>query len=192
MPNQAHSTKLLGNVLAMHRASDCSGCFDFAVCTKRDLLTPRRSEPVSALAEDYVLLLRDLGGNAGKVKPGDLASRLNVSVGTVTRALQRLTRDGYVEVEKGKSATLTAKGLRLASDVEYRRDTIVRFLTAFGVSPCVATRDANGLKHFLGPESLRVFVSLFTEREAFKSQAQCTTRCFCPTGSCAIPHDSNS
>lgn len=172
----------------MQQRNDCATCQDFASCGQRDIIRLAPSEhSVGELVEDYVLLIRQLGGNAGNVRPGDIAKRLGVNVGSVTRAIQRLSRDGYVDSEKNRYVRLTEKGLRLAADVEYRRDSVIRFLTSFGVSPCAANRDASGLKHFIGPETLRVLVSLFTERESFKSRVGCSHRCFCPTGSCAIP-----
>jgi DtxR family manganese transport transcriptional regulator len=176
-------------ITCMHTKSECATCLDFASCGQRDVVRLQpSSDLVSELVEDYVLLIHQLGGSNGNIRPGELASRLGVNVGSVTRALQRLSRDGYVEVERSRSVCLTKKGQRLASDVEYRRDTVVRFLTSFGVSPCIANRDATGLKHFVGPETLRVLVTLFTERESFKSRMACSHRCFCPTGTCAVPN----
>ena len=63
------------------------------------------------LAEDYVELIADLISAEGEARAVDLAKRLGVTHATVSKAVQRLMREGLVEPPVSRHF-LTAEGAR--------------------------------------------------------------------------------
>jgi DtxR family transcriptional regulator, manganese transport regulator len=104
--------------------------------------------------EDYVELIADLIADAGEARATDLAERLGVTPATVANTLNRLKRDGLVEMRPYRSIFLTASGADMAAEAKARHGLVVAFLRALGVSKGVAEMDAEGLEHHLSPETL--------------------------------------
>jgi DtxR family transcriptional regulator, manganese transport regulator len=104
--------------------------------------------------EDYVELIADLIADAGEARATDLAERLGVTPATVANTLNRLKRDGLVEMRPYRSIFLTESGAAMASEAKARHELVVAFLRALGVSEAVAEMDAEGLEHHLSEETL--------------------------------------
>lgn len=104
--------------------------------------------------EDYVELIADLIGEQGEARAADLAERLGVTPATVTNTLNRLKRDGLVEMKPYRSIFLTAVGADMAAAARVRHELVVRFLRSLGVPGDIAETDAEGLEHHLSPETL--------------------------------------
>jgi DtxR family manganese transport transcriptional regulator len=124
-----------------------------------------REDHRSEVAEDYVELIYRLGGN---VRTSDLVAALGVAQPTVTKALDRLQRDGLVVVQPRKGVELTESGLELARDIHERHDLIVRFLEAVGVPRPVAEVDAEGIEHHVSEATQRAF-SRFVRAQGARS-----------------------
>ena len=62
-----------------------------------------------ATAEHYVETIFYIRFEEGVVRPGRLAAWMGVSAPSVTVALQRLERDGWLKIGEDRSVTLTAK-----------------------------------------------------------------------------------
>lgn len=117
----------------------------------------RRSE----LVEDYVELIADLVAGVGEARQVDIAARLGVAQPTVAKMLARLQQDGYIRREPYRGAFLTPKGEALATASRRRHALVERLLVRLGVSPQTARRDAEGIEHYVSPETLeaiRVFL----------------------------------
>ena len=107
------------------------------------------------VAEDYVELIYRLEGeSADGVRTVDLVEALAVAQPTVTKTLERLQRDGLVEVEPRRRVLLTAKGRELAQTSLERHETIVSFLLAIGVPATHAELDAEGIEHHVSETTL--------------------------------------
>jgi DtxR family manganese transport transcriptional regulator len=106
------------------------------------------------LAEDYVELIADLIDAGGEARQVDIAARLGVAQPTVARMLTRLAADGLVEKAPYRGAFLTAAGRRLAEDARARHRTVVEVLLAIGVDAASARRDAEGIEHHIGEDTL--------------------------------------
>ncbi|UVO51432.1 manganese-binding transcriptional regulator MntR [Sphingomonas sp. SUN019] len=104
--------------------------------------------------EDYVELIADLIADAGEARATDLAERLGVTPATVANTLNRLKRDGLVEMRPYRSIFLTPVGTEMAAKAKARHELVVAFLRALGVSEAVAEMDAEGLEHHLSEETL--------------------------------------
>ena len=104
--------------------------------------------------EDYVELIADLIAEAGEARAADLAERLGVTPATVANTLNRLKRDGLIEMRPYRSIFLTAQGAAMAAASKERHGIVVRFLEALGLSNDVAETDAEGMEHHLSAETL--------------------------------------
>lgn len=115
------------------------------------------SDAHSSTAAHYVETVFYIRFEEGKVRPGRLATWMGVSAPSVTVALQRLARDGWLEIATDRSVSLTARGEELAARIVRVHRLLERWLTdvmgldwaeadleaqrlAPGVSPLVADR----------------------------------------------------
>lgn len=113
-----------------------------------------REDHRTEVAEDYVELIYRLGESGREVKTTNLVDVLDVAQPTVTKALDRLQREGLVTIHPRRRIELTAEGLQLAVQSRRRHDLIVQFLVSIGVSPITAEIDAEGIEHHVSEETL--------------------------------------
>lgn len=76
----------------------------------------------------YLETILCIEGEGETVRPGRLAIWLGVSAPTVSVAIQRLERDGWIDVAADRSVTLTPAGRRAASAIVRRHRVIERWL----------------------------------------------------------------
>ena len=124
---------------------------DTKLMTQRDLATPTpsvtdgrpadlRAEAFQGvrdarsreLAEDYVELIAELIHDHGEARPVEIAARLGVRPPTVTKALDRLAREGLITRAKYRSVFLTDEGRALARECRRRHEIVLRFLLSLG------------------------------------------------------------
>lgn len=115
----------------------------------------RRNE----LAEDYVELIAELIHEQGEARPVDIAARLGVRAPTVTKALDRLAREGLITRERYRSVFLTEEGRRLALACRRRHAIVLRFLIRLGLDAETAERDAEGIEHHVSERTLALFAA---------------------------------
>jgi DtxR family transcriptional regulator, iron-dependent repressor len=84
--------------------------------------------PVTAVAKEYVLAIYALAEEGKPVIGARLAERLKVTPPTVTQTLQRLTRDGLVEIEARRGILLTSAGREVAEEALRRQRLSERWL----------------------------------------------------------------
>jgi DtxR family Mn-dependent transcriptional regulator len=114
----------------------------------------RRGAPAAASTsvQDYLAAIYDLAGSGKPVIGARLAKHMSVSPPTVTEAVQRLTRDGYVHIGGGKALTLTTKGREVAEVMARRHRLLERWLTdTLGLDWTVAHEEAHRLEHAISP-----------------------------------------
>ena len=116
-----------------------------------------RSDHSQELAQDYVKTIAGLIATTGEARVIDLARRLGVTHVTVSRAVQRLQRDGLVTSLPYRSIFLTEAGRLLAEEAGRRHRIVVDFLKTLGVPETVAESDAGGIEHHVSPETLAAF-----------------------------------
>ena len=104
-------------------------------------------------AEDYLEAILTLREKHGMVRSIDVAQKLNYSKPSVSRAMSILRADGYIEMEKSGSITLTEEGERVARTMYERHRLLTSWLTSIGVSPEVAANDACRIEHALSAET---------------------------------------
>ncbi|HEY8080554.1 MAG TPA: metal-dependent transcriptional regulator [Acidimicrobiales bacterium] len=82
----------------------------------------------SATVDRYLETIYCIAGEGETVRPSRLAVWLGVSAPTVSDALQRLARDGWIDVATDRSVTLTKDGQRAASSIVRRHRVLERWL----------------------------------------------------------------
>jgi DtxR family manganese transport transcriptional regulator len=112
------------------------------------------------VAEDYVELIAELIDTVGEARGVDIARRLGVTNATVTITVARLQRDGLVRFEPYRSIFLTEEGRVLAEWCRRRHEVVLTFLRSIGVGEEAARRDAEGIEHHVGDETLAAFERL--------------------------------
>ncbi|MBI1785118.1 manganese-binding transcriptional regulator MntR [Candidatus Sumerlaeota bacterium] len=117
-------------------------------------------------AEDYVELIAALTAERGEARAVDMARRLGVTHGTVTRTLARLQKAGLIKTEPYRAIFLTPGGKSLAAKARSRHKIVEDFLIAAGVCPATAALDAEGIEHHVSPETLEILAGLTAKLRA--------------------------
>ncbi|MFP4097947.1 MAG: manganese-binding transcriptional regulator MntR [Alphaproteobacteria bacterium] len=117
--------------------------------------------------EDYVELIADLLNIQQEARLSELARRLGVSGPTVSKVLNRLKKEGYIESRPYRSIFLTPKGWDLAQTCKKRHEIVRKFLIALGVSHEIAHFDAEGIEHHVSEETLDQFRK-FTRAQEYR------------------------
>ncbi|HXZ99124.1 MAG TPA: metal-dependent transcriptional regulator [Candidatus Binatia bacterium] len=103
---------------------------------------------VTETAEHYLEAIYYIAHEGQSPRPGGLAEWLDVSAPTVTVTLQRLARDGWLEVAADRTITLTPAGEAIASGVVRRHRILERWLVdVLGLDWAAADREASRLAH---------------------------------------------
>jgi DtxR family transcriptional regulator, Mn-dependent transcriptional regulator len=104
--------------------------------------------PRSETVDRYLETIYYIDHEDETVRPGRLAEWLGVSAPTVTTAIARMTRDGWVAVAADRSVRLTDAGRRVAAEVVRRHRIVERYLTdVLGLDWATADTEAAGLAH---------------------------------------------
>ncbi len=104
--------------------------------------------------ENYLETILILKKRLGYVRAIDVATELNFSKPSVSRAMGILKSDGYIVVEPNGNICLTEEGMKKASAVYERHVFITRYLSEIlGVDPTVAENDACRIEHIISEET---------------------------------------
>jgi DtxR family Mn-dependent transcriptional regulator len=87
------------------------------------------SSPHTATVDKYLEAIHYIAAEGEVVRPSRLAYWLSVSAPTVSDALVRLKRDGWVEIGTDRSVTLTESGESTATGLVRRHRILERWLT---------------------------------------------------------------
>lgn len=105
--------------------------------------------------EDYLEIIYVLSENKGEVRLTDIATSLNCSKPSVSKALALLKTKNFINQERYSSITLTDKGYKTAKEIYFRHKTLVDFFkNTLGVDEEIAQEDACKIEHVISHESL--------------------------------------
>lgn len=107
-----------------------------------------RSVHLSASMEDYLEVIFRLAAQKGAAKAKDISRKLHVKAGSVTGALQALSKKDYVNYAPYEAITLTSKGAAEAKKI-IRKHEILKdfFINVLGIDEKTADKGACGLEH---------------------------------------------
>ena len=104
-------------------------------------------------AENYLETILVLSKRKSDVHSIDIVNELGFSKPSISRAVNLLKDNGYIEICNNGCITLTEKGKDIAEQTYERHLLIKSFLIALGVDNEVATNDACRIEHVISPES---------------------------------------
>jgi DtxR family Mn-dependent transcriptional regulator len=100
----------------------------------------------STTVDRYLESIYCIEGEGETVRPSRLAAWLGVSAPTVSVALQRLARDGWIDVAEDRSVTLTPAGQLAATAIVRRHRVVERWLVdVLALDWATADVEADGL-----------------------------------------------
>ena len=113
-----------------------------------------RSESSSRM-EDYLEVISELVELKGYATTLDISRYMNVSAPSVTKMLQRLDENEYLEYEKYHGINLTDKGNHLADSIRQKHGILLEFFEILGIGHETANQDVEGIEHHLNPKTIR-------------------------------------
>ncbi len=104
--------------------------------------------------EDYLETILLLHKKTGFVRSVDIATELNYSKPSISRAMNILKENGYITIGNGGQIMLTDKGRQKAESVYERHVVITKFFEEIlGVDRETAEHDACKIEHIISNES---------------------------------------
>jgi Mn-dependent DtxR family transcriptional regulator len=118
--------------------------------------------------ENYLETILILQKERGNVRSIDVATELNFSKPSISRAVGILKKAGYIEVDPNGNILLTETGKTMAEGIYERHRLIARYLTeALDVDHEIALQDACRIEHVISAESFgRIKAWLIAKDEA--------------------------
>ena len=105
--------------------------------------------------EDYLEIISELVGLKGYATTLDISRYMNVSPPSVTKMLQKLDKDGYLEYEKYHGNYLTSKGNQVAETIRQKHSTLLEIFEILGIKKDIANQDVEGMEHYLNPKTIK-------------------------------------
>lgn len=113
-----------------------------------------RRKGISINLEEYLTTIYKEGGDSKWIKFGKIASRLGITQASVTEAIQKLAKDGYLYYFPYKGVRLTEKGKELASSIAEKENYLKNFLILIGVNEKESEDLACILEHKISDEAI--------------------------------------
>jgi|SRR5699024_7082955 len=104
--------------------------------------------------EDYIEQIYKLIESKGYARVSDLAEVLEVHPSSVTKMVQKLDRDNFLDYEKYRGFILTSKGNKVGKKLLFRHELLEEFLEIIGVEEENIYRDVEGIEHHLSWNSI--------------------------------------
>src|SRR5690625_1821517 len=99
--------------------------------------------------EDYIEQIYNLIDTKGYARVTDIAEALQVHPSSVTKMVQKLDKDNFVNYEKYRGFVLTDKGNKIGERLVFRHDLLENFLEIIGVDEEKIYDDVEGIEHHL-------------------------------------------
>lgn len=119
--------------------------------------------------EDYLEMIYRLIQEKGYVRAVDLAEALNVQPSSVTRMIQKLHEEGFIQYAKYRHIALTDKGKRLGYFLVWRDAVLKEFLTLLNARVGVEEQ-VEGIEHYITPPTMCLFRNLV---QYFRTHPEC-------------------
>ena len=115
-------------------------------------------------SEDYLERILMLNKEGKKVRSIDLAKSFNYSRASISRAINNLADDGYIDIIDN-ILILTEKGREIAEKMLERHLLLSTFFMKIGVSEKNAFEDACKIEHDMSDETYDKLIKLLKEKK---------------------------
>ncbi|NQV39554.1 MAG: transcriptional regulator [Nitrosopumilus sp.] len=109
----------------------------------------------STRMEDYLEIIAELVELKGYATTLDISRYMNVSAPSVTKMLQRLDENRFLEYEKYHGINLTEKGIKIAEGIRQKHGILLEFFEILGVGYDTANQDTEGIEHHLNQKTIK-------------------------------------
>ena len=110
---------------------------------------------LSPSLEDYLETVYIIKEESNIVRTKEIAKRLNVSLPSVTEAIQKLSKNNFLQHKKYGEVILTSKGRKTAKDVYNKHKFLFNFFkNVLKVNKRTAEKDACEIEHTLSQVTL--------------------------------------
>jgi Mn-dependent DtxR family transcriptional regulator len=106
--------------------------------------------------EMYLETILVLKKRISSVRSIDVATELNYSRPSVSRAVNLLQGKGYIVIAKNGEINFTEEGLKKATDIQERHSVITEVFTKLGADVEVAEENACRVEHVITSELMQV------------------------------------
>lgn len=117
-------------------------------------------------AENYLERVLMLKEKIGEVRSIDIATDMNFTKASVSRAMKNLKQNKFIVISKEGYINLTEKGLIIAKDILERHRLLTSFLIDLGVPEEIAADDACKVEHDLSNESFKAIKDHYRKLKA--------------------------
>ncbi|ABO51225.1 iron dependent repressor [Desulforamulus reducens MI-1] len=121
---------------------------------------------LSPSLEDYLEEIYRISQSGETVRVTDIAACLNVSLPSVTRALQKLDESNHIMYRRYKDIILTEEGKKLGHFLVERNRIIREFLKLIG-SKCDVAAEAEAMEHYLSMPTLKAIINFVNFSEKY-------------------------
>ena len=115
----------------------------------------QKSSKFTTRMEDYLEVISELIELKGYATTLDISRYMHVSAPSVTKMLQRLDENGFLEYEKYHGINLTSKGKEIADGIRQKHGILLEFFEILGVGFDTANQDTEGIEHHLNPKTIK-------------------------------------
>lgn len=112
--------------------------------------------------EDYLEVIHDIASQGESVCVSEIAQRKKISKPSVTNALRRLEKYGFIRHGKYDYVELTKAGEEKAKGLASKHAVLKKFLTdVLSVPPRVADADACVIEHCVSDVTIKAVINFF-------------------------------
>ena len=105
--------------------------------------------------EDYLLAVFSLSMASGIARVKEIAQRQHVRMSSVTEAMRRLGRMGYIKHHARGAVRLTEEGLKKARELQEKRAVLIEFFgVVLGLEPQAVKEEIHNMEHYLGARAM--------------------------------------
>lgn len=110
--------------------------------------------------ENYLETILILSERNGQVRSVDIATTLNYSKPSVSRAVSILKSNSLIAVAENGNITLTEQGYQIAQSLYERHRVLTDYFIGIGVSAETAAQDACRIEHIISDEAFEKIKAL--------------------------------
>ncbi len=118
---------------------------------------------VNESKEMYLETILLLSKNGGTVRSIDISEYMGYSKPSVSRAMNILKEEGYIEADYRDGIILTEKGRKKAAEVYDRHTTLTKMFEALGVDKETAADDACKIEHCISDKTFSAIKKHFAK-----------------------------
>lgn len=104
---------------------------------------------LSASLEDYLEIIYNKINENSKVKAIDISRELNVSRASVSEALNKLAKNGFINYEKYGQILITEVGIKKAKEIVLLHQELTKFFENLGIDSKEASENACKIEHII-------------------------------------------